>query len=67
MQYLTCYGQILRATHKIAEHALTSQETKKLNLSLVVFALLTALNTVLRINWYGTASLRSMTLADHRF
>jgi len=56
---ITCYGQILRATHKIAEHALASQETKKLNLSLVVFALLTALNTVLRINWCGTASSRS--------
>jgi len=64
---ITCYGQILRATHKIAKRALASQETKKLNLSLVAFALLTALNTVLRINWCGTASPRSMTLADHRF
>ena len=62
---ISYYGQILRATHKIAEHALVSEETKKLSLSLVVFALLTVFNTALRINWCGTASPRSMTLTDY--
>ena len=64
---MTCYGQILRATHKIAEHALVSHETKKLSLWLVLFALLTALNSALRINWCGTTSPSSMTLVDHCF
>jgi chromate transport protein ChrA len=52
-----CYGQILRATHKIAEHALISHESKKLSIWLVLFALVTALNSALRINWYKIASL----------
>ena len=51
-----CYGQILRATHKIAEHALISNETKKPSVWLFAYALLTTLNSALRINWYGTAS-----------
>jgi hypothetical protein len=55
------------ACHKTAEHALVSQEAKKLSFSLVVFALLTAFNTALRINWCGTASPRSMNLADQCF
>ena len=64
---MTCHGQILRATHKIAEHALFSHETKKLSVWLVLFALFTAFNSALRINWYGTASPRSMTLVNHCF
>jgi len=51
---MTYYGQILRATHKIAEHAFVSHETKKLNVWLIFFALFTALNSALRINWYKT-------------
>ena len=43
--------QILRATHKISEHAFISHETKKLNPWLFSFAILTALNSALRINW----------------
>jgi chromate transport protein ChrA len=50
--FKTCYGQILRATHKIAEHALVSHETKKPSVWLVLFALFTVLNSALRINWY---------------
>ena len=50
------YGQILRATHKIAEHALVSHETKKPSVWLVLFALFTVLNSALRINWYRAAS-----------
>ena len=56
---MTFYDQILRATHKIAEHALVSHETKRLSVWLILFALLTAFNSALRINWCGTASARS--------
>ena len=45
--------QILRATHKIAEHAFISNETKKINPVLFLSAILTAVNTTLRINWYN--------------
>jgi chromate transport protein ChrA len=43
--------QILRATHKIAEHTLVSHGSGKLSPWLVGYALLTALNSALRINW----------------
>lgn len=59
-------AMILRATHKIAEHALVSHETKKLNVWLILFALLTALNSALRINWFislGICGLINMALA----
>ncbi|KAH8810269.1 chromate transporter-domain-containing protein [Flagelloscypha sp. PMI_526] len=45
-------AMILRATHKIAEHALVSHETKKANPLLFIYAILTALNSALRINWF---------------
>jgi hypothetical protein len=63
---MTAYGQILRATHKIAEHALISHESKKLSIWLVLFALVTALNSALRINWYRIASLL-MAFVDRHF
>ena len=44
--------KILRATHKIAEHTFIDHETKKISPILWLSALLTALNTTLRINWY---------------
>jgi hypothetical protein len=52
------YGQILRATQKIAEHArfTRNQETGRVGQWLVLFALFTALNSALRIDWCGTTS-----------
>jgi chromate transport protein ChrA len=51
--------QILRATHKIAEHTFVSNETKKINPVLFLAALLTAMNTALRINWYISMYLKT--------
>jgi hypothetical protein len=48
--FKACYGQILRATHKIAEHTVVSNETKKPSMWLVLFALFTVLNSALRID-----------------
>ncbi|KIM46919.1 hypothetical protein M413DRAFT_63820 [Hebeloma cylindrosporum] len=59
-------AMILRATHKISEHALFSHETKKLSVWLVAFALVTALNSALRINWFisiGVCGLINMAIA----
>jgi len=63
-------AMILRATHKIAEHALVSQETKKPSPFLFAFALLTALNSALRINWFislGVYGLINMLLDRRLF
>jgi hypothetical protein len=51
---LTLADQMLRATHKIAEHALLSHETKRPSVWLFMYAILTAINSALRINWFGT-------------
>jgi hypothetical protein len=42
--------QILRATHKIADHSVLNARTKKVDVFLVVAALCTAVNNALRIN-----------------
>jgi len=58
-------AMILRATHKIADHALISHETKKPNPWLFVFAIFTAINSALRINWFislGVCGLINMAL-----
>lgn len=58
-------AMILRATHKISEHALLSHETKKPNPWLFAFAILTAINSALRINWFislGVYGLINMAL-----
>lgn len=44
--------QILRATHKIAEHSLVKHSTKKVDPFLVLAAILTFFNCALRINMY---------------
>jgi hypothetical protein len=43
---------MFRAVHKISDHAFLNHESKKLNPWLVGYALFTALNSALRINWY---------------
>lgn len=42
--------QILKAAHKIADHSIINQKTKKVDVFLVVAALCTAINGALRIN-----------------
>lgn len=42
--------QILRATHKLADHCLRKNGTKKVDPFLVVAAICTAINGALRIN-----------------
>ena len=49
---LTKHGQILRATHKIADHSVVDHITHKINPYLIIAALCTALNSALRINMY---------------
>ncbi|CCA73156.1 hypothetical protein PIIN_07110 [Serendipita indica DSM 11827] len=45
-------AMMFRAIHKISEHVLISHRTKELNPWLVGYALFTALNSALRINWF---------------
>jgi hypothetical protein len=45
-------GQILKAVHKIADHSVVSQKTKKIDVFLVIAAICTAVNGALRINMY---------------
>ncbi|PVF99184.1 chromate transporter [Serendipita vermifera] len=45
-------AMMFKAIHKISEHALLSHETKKPNPWLIGYALFTALNSALRINWF---------------
>ena len=42
--------QILRATHKIADHAVRRQGTMRVDPFLVIIAICTAINGALRIN-----------------
>jgi Chromate transporter len=46
-------SQILRATHKIAEHSVVRQGSRKLDPFLVLAAILTFVNCAMRINMYG--------------
>lgn len=43
-------SQILRATHKIADHSVMNQRTRKVDSFLVIAAICTAINGALRIN-----------------
>lgn len=43
-------GQILRATHKIADHSVKKHDTGRTDPFLVVAAVCTAINMALRIN-----------------
>jgi hypothetical protein len=45
--------QILKAVHKIADHSLIGQKTKKIDVFLVIAAICTAVNSALRINMYA--------------
>ena len=42
--------KILRATHKIADHSLVNQKTKRTDPFLVIIAICTGINGALRIN-----------------
>lgn len=44
--------QILKAVHKIADHSVINQKTKKIDVFLVISAICTAVNGALRINMY---------------
>jgi chromate transport protein ChrA len=46
-------SQILRATHKIAEHSIVRKDSRKLDPFLVLAAILTFVNCAMRINMYG--------------
>lgn len=44
--------QILKAVHKIADHSIINQKTKKIDVFLIIAALCTAVNGALRINMW---------------
>jgi hypothetical protein len=48
--------QILKATHKIADHSVVNQTSKKVDPFLIIAAICTAINTTLHMNMYDTPS-----------
>ncbi|KIM25118.1 hypothetical protein M408DRAFT_223676 [Serendipita vermifera MAFF 305830] len=63
-------AMMFRAVHKISEHALLSNKTKRLSPWLIGYAIFTAVNSALRINWFislGVYGLINMAIARRYF